>query len=458
MWNPEISSAASPLYRRLADAIEADVGCGILGPDTRLPPQRELAHALGISVGTVTRAYEEAERRGLIVAHVGRGSFVAKDDPAAASSLDGPFDLATNIAPTAAAVNAFDDAIKYLGRRPNRTPHGSYVSRFGADNARIAGATWLASQAHLPEPDWNRIVCTNGAQHAISLTLETLAAKGDTILCEDQTYIGIKAIAAARGYLLRGIAMDSEGLCPEAFEKAAKETGARILYVLPTLQNPTARVMSNARRAQVARIARKYDLQVIEDDVYAHFARALAPVPIASLIPERCWYIGGLSKAVSPSLRAGYLLVPVGMMLDRVGSIIQATTLTPPSFTFDIATQLIESGAAREIVADVIFETESRAKLAKRILGPNIEPPSCQASVHVWMPLSALEAESTAGRALRAGVSVMSPASPSVGNTTETGLRLALGSAPTQEHLEVALSRLLACRRQEWGEISSDLV
>ena len=89
----------TPLYRRLGRRdVAADIEAGKLPPGTRLPPLRDLAYALGISVGAVTRAYDAAARRGLVSAHVGRGTFVV-DRSGSAAPQDGMIDLSTNIAP-----------------------------------------------------------------------------------------------------------------------------------------------------------------------------------------------------------------------------------------------------------------------------------------------------------------------------------------------------------------------
>ncbi|MFP2906993.1 GntR family transcriptional regulator [Pyxidicoccus sp. 3LFB2] len=75
-WTPQLRGRDGPLYRVIADALAADIDEGRLAPGTRLPTHRELAETVGVTVGTVTRAYAEAERRGLIGGEVGRGTFV----------------------------------------------------------------------------------------------------------------------------------------------------------------------------------------------------------------------------------------------------------------------------------------------------------------------------------------------------------------------------------------------
>src|SRR5690349_23417422 len=100
-WTPTLAPGEAPLYERLLDALRRDISSGALGDGDRLPPQRALAHRLGLGLGTVTRAYVEAEKAGLVQAHVGRGSFVRRPAPAGAApsragSASGPINLAQN--------------------------------------------------------------------------------------------------------------------------------------------------------------------------------------------------------------------------------------------------------------------------------------------------------------------------------------------------------------------------
>ena len=80
IWTPRLGQSTAPRYVAIADAIAHDIGSGALQPGDRLPTHRHLAKAVGVTVGTVTRGYAEAERRGLTVGEVGRGTFVRRDD------------------------------------------------------------------------------------------------------------------------------------------------------------------------------------------------------------------------------------------------------------------------------------------------------------------------------------------------------------------------------------------
>ena len=232
--------------------------------------------------------------------------------------------------------------------------------------------------------------------------------------------------------------MDGEGLEPEALAKAAEATCARVLYTLPTFQNPTGRTQSRTRREDIARVARAHNLTIVEDDIYAAFAPSGGPAPLSVIAPERSFYISGVSKVLGPGLRTGYVVAPDDSRFDALVRAASVTAIAPPNFGALIATQWIEDGTADQIAAEVCAEMVARRRLAQDILGASVEI-GAEASPHVWMPLSALEAERLARRALRAGVEVTPPSAPIVEPSLLSGLRLCLGSASDQIELARAL-------------------
>ncbi|MER8784597.1 PLP-dependent aminotransferase family protein [Mesorhizobium sp. M1006] len=437
-WSPVLDrSDAAPLYRQLVDAMAADIANGRLPADARLPPHRELAHALSISVGAVTRAYGEATERGLIAGHVGRGTFVIDRSPATADT--GPIDLTINLAP----INANDavrEALSALRRRPALVDRLGYQSTCGLNRDRQAAAAWLTRTANLQRMEWQTVICCSGAQNAMAIALTALCAPGDPVLCEAATFPGAKALASQLGHPLRGVEMDAEGATPQALDRAAAETGARLFYTLPTLQNPTARTMGLERRAEIVRVARARGLWLIEDDVYAPYARHLDVPPLAALAPERTIYVSSLSKIVSPGLRAGFLVAPTGEVFDRCARAMRALMHSPAGINSAVTTQLIESGRADEIASAAMAETRVRTTRALAVLGDVIEKPRSDASLHVWLPMPEINAERAAARASYAGIRLTSPAAFAVASgAVESGLRLCVGSVASGLVLERAL-------------------
>ncbi len=460
MWMPQLASDPSPLYERLIAALERDVASGALAPGTKLPTHRALAHRLKIGVGTVTRAYSEAETRGLIAAHVGRGSFVADQVPAPRNPGIGAeqmIDLGRNIAPYGPAIRRLREGLGKLRHRPDLADHLHYAPPQGFEAHRKAGAAWLARTANFQDPDWRNIVCCGGAQQAMTLALGSICRPGDTVLTESATFFGMKSLAEHSGYLLQVLAMDEEGLVPDALDRAAC-SGARALYTIPTLQNPTGRIMSMARRRQIAEVARRHSVWIVEDDIYAAYATENSLPPLASLVPELTFYITSVSKILGPGLRTGYLVPPTEQLFDKVLQRVRAFNYSPPAFGSLIATQWIEDGTADAIADEIRRDVRARVQLAEKILSGSIEKLHAPQSLHAWMPMSELDAERVARRTLRDGVRVTPPSAPMVGDAAETGVRICLGDVADRAVLEKALLTVRAALSGDMDAGARDII
>jgi DNA-binding transcriptional MocR family regulator len=293
------------------------------------------------------------------------------------------------------------------------------------------------------------------------LAFSTACSRGDTILCEAAIFPGTKAIAGSAGFRLKGVALDREGLEPEALDRAARETAARVLYVTPTLQNPTARIMSAKRRRAVVEIARKRDLLIVEDDVYASYATAVPDIPpLASLAPERSFYLSSASKSIAPGLRAGWLLPPpTGGWRDRILANARALGLALPGFGHALLSRWIEDGTADQICEAVRCEMRLRLDAACSILGSRLEmPPLGTSSLHVFAALAPIEAERCVARAMEQGIALTPPSTVVVEESMISGLRLCLGGAPDIASLTRALHGLAGALSGEAGRLEQTAV
>ena len=440
-WSPGIPDGREPLHERLLAALVRDIEAGVLPPGTRLPAQRDLAHTARLGLGTVTRAYAAAEQAGLITARVGRGSFVAERPTVPADTV---IDLSRNLPPMGPAETRIGQALARLQRRPDLARTLTYAPRAGDMAHRAAMAGWLHRVCGLERLPAERVVLCGGAQQGMALALTAACRPGDAVLCEEATYMGLKPLAQAAGYRLVGVAMDGEGLHPDALAEAAGQSGARAVYVLPTLQNPTARTMSERRRQAIAEVARRRDLAIIEDDVYGLYAGPNRPAPIAVLAPERTWFVAGLSKLVAPGLRMGAVVAPDLAGHDRLLVALEGLMGAGDVFGRTIAAQWIEDGVAEAIARDNVAEAGARLAMARARLGAGVEPPGGAASLHIWLPMSELEAERVAGRAMRGGVLLTPADAPLVGPGATRGLRLCLGGARERERLRAGLDIVAA--------------
>ena len=187
--------------------------------------------------------------------------------------------------------------------------------------------------------DAEQIFITHGGQHALSIALGMIAKPGDTVLTETFTYSGMLALSVQNSYRLHGVATDGEGLVPESLDLAFTETGARVVYCMPTLQTPTGTIMSPARRQAIAAIVRKHDAYLVEDDAYAYLLTP-PPPPVSALIPERSFYVMSFAKCLAPGLRIAAMIAPDAFR-DRAINAMRATGWMAVPLMAEVVARLI---------------------------------------------------------------------------------------------------------------------
>lgn len=391
IWQPDLGTLPGPRYRALVDALAQDVADGRLAAGTRLPPQRDLAYDLGVTVGTVSRAYALAAERGLVVGEVGRGTFVRA--PAAPGGRPNPVSdgagelikLTVNAPPDPGYGAVVAERLAELASQPAATADlWAYSPKAGFKEHRVAAARWIGGVGVDASPECT--IITGGAHQAIVVALTALARPGDVVLVEDLAYAGICHIAERCAVRLRGVAMDDEGLLPDALDAACRSNGARLLIVNPTVHNPTTATMSLARRAAIVALARRHELIMIEDDVYGRLPEQRPP-PLAALAPERTVHIGSAAKSVAPGLRFGVLSSPE-QLFERIAHAQHDLFLTCPPLIAELFTRLLADGTAEQLALRQRAEATRRQGLAREVLGDRryAAQPS---GYHLWLPLPA---------------------------------------------------------------------
>ncbi len=389
IYRPYLQTNGEPRYIALADAIARDIEAGVLAPGDQLPTHRDLATRLGVSIGTVTRGYAEAERRGLISGEVGRGTFVRAADPAdgwgGAGRESGVIDLSLALpwtlgeeegrllAETLQAVTREADMVELLQYQP-----GSATPRH-----RMQAASWLVQGGVPAQPE--TVVLTAGAQHALTVVLATFLRPGDTLAVEELTYPGVKALAQMLGLRLRGIALDGEGLVPESLDRICREGPVRALYCVPTAQNPTSVTMSEERRRRIIEVAQAHDLLVIEDDVHGMLVDT-ERTPLAAMAPERTVHIATVSKALAFGLRTALVAMPE-TMVDRMLVGVRSTMWMVPPLMVDVTLRWLNDEHALALARRKREEMAERQALVEAMLGSRCTVTSAPGAIHAWVQL-----------------------------------------------------------------------
>jgi DNA-binding transcriptional MocR family regulator len=322
IWVPQVDAAIKPKYKAVVQAIRDAVGNGRLAQGDKLPPVRDLGWKLGMTPGTVARAYTVLTDEGVLVAEVGRGTFVA--GPAALEPplnlmemdviehLTGGDNFDVNLfsphLPNAGQTQLIRSLMAQIAQDP---PSGlmHYPSRRGARAAREAMAHWLRD-IDLGPVVQSDIVLSHGGQNAIMLIFQAiLKGRRPVILVEELCYPGFRRAATALRADVVAVAMDGDGLCPQALAAAAERyPEAQIICTSPEVHSPTCGFSPLTRRREIVEVARRFDLQIVEDDCY-RIGAAAAPA-YRNLAPERGWYLTSLSKSITPALRLGCAVGP----------------------------------------------------------------------------------------------------------------------------------------------------
>ena len=453
-WSPKLSPGAFPLYRALADQLANDIGSGLLKSGERLPTHRALARALRVNIGTVTHAYAEARSRGLIDGEVGRGSFVrhpsARPDFAGRepAGLGVRHELVNNVPVGGPSLAECSQALRTLAARADLLDCFERHSPAGIDRHRMAGVSWIEASRVRAKPE--QVLITGGAQHAMAVALVALVNAGDGVLAETLTYPGLRALAGLLRLRLDPVAMDSQGILPDALEAACRHSHATLLYMMPNLHNPTGAILSEQRRREVVRVARKHDLWILEDDSHGFLAADDGPPPIAALAPERTLFIASLSKSVCAGLRVAYLLAPDGSnkLAPRLLAAGNAIAWLGTPLMSELAAQWIEDGSAARIARGKRVEMLARQQLARGVLG-NPATPSAPSSSTLWLELpEPWRADEFVARCRERGVAISSPEMFAVQRSSVPhAVRLCIGSPPTREALREALEIIADVRR-----------
>ena len=173
----------------------------------------------------------------------------------------------------------------------------------------------LATKYNIPVD--SEMIITSGAQQAIDLAAKCLLNSGDVVICETPSFIGALNAFRSYGARLEGVPVDDDGMIVDAVEDILKrEKRVKLIYTIPTFQNPTGTTMPMERRKKLLELAIKYNVLLLEDNPYFElsFSGEIMP-PIKTMdFDDNVLYVGSYSKIISPGIRVGYALGPKSLL------------------------------------------------------------------------------------------------------------------------------------------------
>jgi DNA-binding transcriptional MocR family regulator len=432
-------------YVGLVDELAAAIAAGRLKPGERLLPQRTFAYERGIAASTAARVYAELLQRGLVVGEVGRGTFVAGGQTTPGSirgePRDGRIDLEFNFPMVAPQFELIARSLRGLQRADAMSASMGPVTQGHLQRARPVTAEFMTTSRWQPRADG--FVFTGCGRQSIAAAVSALVPVGGRLGVEAITYAVIKNIAGKLGVKVVPIAIDREGIRPEAVAKAHRDSALSALYLQPVLHNPIGHSMSAARREEITKLAAKLDLFIIEDLVYGFLSD---DPPLAASAADRCIVVDSLSKRIAPGVAVGFLHVPTRLQ-EKVAATARAGAWSVSSLALDIGIRLMGDGTAAEIMRLKRTDARKRQAIVAKCLS-GFEVVADPRSFHAWLQLpDGWRSEAFAAASARYGISL----TPSTTFTIAPGhapnaVRLALG-LPTHEQLYAAsdrLARLLA--------------
>ena len=359
-------------------------------------------------------------------------------------------DLSMNTPPPPDGVD-FDDMLKQglsqVLMRADTELLMTYQLGGGSHSGRKAGAKWL--EPMFGRLDSQEVVVCPGAQAAIAALILALTEPGDVILAEPASYPGLRAAATQFGRHIITVEADKYGMVPEMLEQACRRHKPTLAYLNPTLQNPTAITIPERRRRELASIAKRCNVRIVEDDPYWLLADA-APPPIATFAPEQVYYISTLSKCLTPGLRVAFVLIRDRRERERFLAALRSFALMTAPLTAALATQWILDGSAGALMEGVRKEARLRHRMARDILAGRYS--GAGDGLHVWLELPAYWNSSQLARAADSeGIAVTPAEAFATGSGSVNAIRISLGSIKDRGGLQAGLLRLshLLARRPE---------
>lgn len=339
-------NSKTPLYQQLGDSLYDLIEKDILKANTKLPTIRSLAKKLKVNNVTVVNAYKYLEKKGVVYAQVGSGTYVS---PIPIENTPSPIPFEekkeikqitmtkdtinfASISPSTDLfpVESFKSIVNEILERDKGNAF-SYQESQGYEKLRESIADCLKSYGIFTTED--KIQVISGAQQGIDILSKALLQYGDTLFVEKPTYHGAIAAFQSRGARIIELTLEFDGMDLEVLENYIKIYHPKFIYLMPYYQNPTGYSYSLKKKRAILDLAEKYNTYIIEDDYLSDLNYSDEKnVPLKALDHRnRVVFIKSFSKILMPGLRLAFLVVPKNLM-PSILSAKQTTDITTSGF------------------------------------------------------------------------------------------------------------------------------
>ncbi len=393
-WKPD-NNLPTSLYKQIADYIKKRIAIGEWGIGSKLPTQRELARIFNVNRSTIVEALDELKAEGLIEGK-GNGGTVVINNTWSLLASTSPLNWYNYIKsgiykPNRATIQSINkleyekDIIRLgtgelspelypkemmktvLSNISNRVASLGYEEPKGLLFLRETIAQYLKKFNINVSPA--AILIVSGSLQALQLVAMGILQSGSTVLVENPSYLKSLYIFESYGMKLKGISMDDNGIKPDEMVKNSSHNATTLLYTIPTLHNPTGRVMPLVRRKQILEICEKNRLPIIEDDAYRElWLDEEPPMPLKAIDKQGIvLYMGTISKTLAPGLRIGWIVGPESV-IERLGDVKMQTDYGASSLSQWVVAEWISSGLYESYLLKLREDLKVRRKTALDIL------------------------------------------------------------------------------------------
>lgn len=419
---------SQPMYSQIVEKLKNGIISGQLSDNDRLPTNRELADLLQVDRSTVSRAYLELEQSGLIDSHVGRGTFVRltrQHGPESLSGNSGTMIWAEKFS------RASQTAHNIVGRQPAQTrlpdyaisfaggiPSGEFYPDFdfrtivtdliqsqrsgdmfgyspaeGHPELRQQVLKYLSRQGLAADDE--ELLIVSGSQQAIDIVTDTLVDPGDVVFVEEPTYFWALCKLSSSQARCLPVPADQHGLQVDILDELLSRHRAKLLYVMPTFQNPTGSTMSMDRRRQLLELAKRHNLPILEDNFVGDLRYSGQPLPSLRALDESGQVViqqGTFSKALCPGLRLGWLVAPREAMA-RLSLSKRTSDLSTNSLSQMIMAEYLKGGFYEKHLEQIKLVYKARldtmCDALRRVLGGSVTWFKPDGGLFVWVRLGA---------------------------------------------------------------------